>query len=271
MNPIELFNGLGGMGKAGVVGAGVLLLVGILGRVVKKDKLLKMTLPWSGRIGRLLSIFLTGKLGMKAAHELEEGLISTVIAVIVENLKCFHDNLVSDNTEYAKMKKSAAGAVKAALIAVCCVGTLGCSKKTALVSPEPMDTIELQDPEPVTEASLDTIIEPIIEPSDIPLDNALVLFFAFDSDVLTETEAINLRVWYESVRPMTRIMLIGHACNEGPEEYNYGLGIRRAVRVENAFASMGFIDCDVRSVGENECNMDDQNLDRCRKVIITAP
>lgn len=83
-----------------VVVAGLITgIIGIIIRAWPKEKLLKLTLPWSGRAGRILSKLLNDKLGRKPAARIEEGIFVTIAAVLTENIKCFIDNLLMDNVK----------------------------------------------------------------------------------------------------------------------------------------------------------------------------
>lgn len=80
-----------------LTGGGVAAAVALVLRLFPKAKLLKWSLPWSGRAGRLFSVFLTNRLGQTPAQRVEEGPIVTVAAVLTENIKYFIDNLLADN------------------------------------------------------------------------------------------------------------------------------------------------------------------------------
>lgn len=255
-----------------LAGSGLLLLaITVVCRVVKKEKLLLWSLPWSGRFGRLFSTFLNGRLGEKAANRLEEGPISTIIFVLIENLRCFMRNMLSDNTNYAKVGKKTGTIIGSLLVAAVCFGFAGCSKKQTIVPdsiPQSEESFSVADPVP-DEASLDTFPEPI-EKVQIPVNHTHTVFFAFDSDKLSETEAINLRMWYNSVQPIESVPeVVGYACCIGTSDYNMDLGLRRAETVYNALKSMGHDYAQMRSVGESECFERPRNYDKCRKVVIT--
>jgi len=99
----------------------------------------------------------------------------------------------------------------------------------------------------------------------------LTLYFGFDSDYLTDSEAMKLKVI--PVRSDAVLYLVGGACPIGDEDYNDALGTKRALVVADELAKLGY---DVRlimcaSVGEyNLVSSDPASYWMNRRVRVTT-
>ena len=67
-----------------------------------------------------------------------------------------------------------------------------------------------------------------------------VVYFAFDSNILTEDGLVEVikAADYAKAFPGSRIEAVGHADRAGSEEYNLGLGTRRAITAQDALIGL---------------------------------
>ena len=96
-----------------------------------------------------------------------------------------------------------------------------------------------------------------------------VVFFAFDSYRLSDADVSKIRDFVGACTDVRYITLSGGTCKIGTEEYNYGLGMRRALAVRDVLSGYGKIE--VKSVGENDIISEDNALNRrCEIRVIAA-
>jgi peptidoglycan-associated lipoprotein len=96
-----------------------------------------------------------------------------------------------------------------------------------------------------------------------------VVFFAFDSDRLSGADVSKIREFVGACSDIMYITLSGGTCKIGTEEYNYGLGMRRALAVRDVLSGYGKIE--VKSVGENDIISSEDALNRrCEIRVIAA-
>lgn len=79
------------------------VLLGIA-KFFPREKLVLMTIPWSGFAAKWLDKLLLQHLPAKTAEDVEEGIICTIVYVIRKNLDCFEDNLLKNNKKYMELK-----------------------------------------------------------------------------------------------------------------------------------------------------------------------
>ena len=83
-----------------------------------------------------------------------------------------------------------------------------------------------------------------------------VIYFAFDSNILTEEGLVEIikAADYAKAFPDSRIEAVGHADRAGTEEYNLGLGTRRAITAQDALVGLGLSRSRITtdSLGERE-------------------
>ncbi len=74
-----------------------------------------------------------------------------------------------------------------------------------------------------------------------PIPDLGIVYFGFDSDVLdtAATMTLDKNTSYLSSHPELRVVLRGHADQEGTEEYNLSLGERRALAVRDHLIGAG--------------------------------
>lgn len=129
----------------------------------------------------------------------------------------------------------------------------GCPKKP--VRPTPLDTMSKQGTDMVGGQGLDGGAlgnDPALEPraagspwSEADLDRAQfaanTVYFDFDRSAIKQSERTKLQevAKYLAANPTKRIGLEGHCDWRGTEEYNLGLGDRRANEVKNFLKSLG--------------------------------
>lgn len=127
------------------------------------------------------------------------------------------------------------------------------------------------------EDTTDTITEPLVEKSAvIPAD--MIIYFEFDKaeinpdhsleDFILESKA------YLDQELGARLRFTGHTCSIGTDEYNQGLGLRRAQSAKQYFEKKGVpvTNCIVESRGEKEPAADNQTKSgraKNRRTVIT--
>lgn len=95
--------------------------------------------------------------------------------------------------------------------------------------PTPIDVSALAEPEPLRQAPAGAISE------------LQTVFFAFDSDELTQQalEALESNVAWLTANPSYNVQIEGHCDERGTNEYNMNLGDRRAKSVKAYLVSRG--------------------------------
>jgi len=106
----------------------------------------------------------------------------------------------------------------------------------------------LMAPKPVAEP------EPEPAPAMVAEPERFVIYFAFDSDVITAESEATIESALAAAKQMgsTEISVTGHADRAGPEEYNLGLSLRRANAVRDALAELGFMSDGISVAGRGE-------------------
>jgi peptidoglycan-associated lipoprotein len=125
--------------------------------------------------------------------------------------------------------------MKLALVFALCFLAFGCSKHVTKLTPDP-------DAPKATEAPvvIDLAGQPEAQPAETTrpvVTQAVTVYFAFDSDVLTATELYKLSTVKGTVG------LTGHCSPEGSESYNLALGYRRALAVKRALRACNVASC----------------------------
>ena len=84
--------------------------------------------------------------------------------------------------------------------------------------------------------------------------NMPVIYFAYDSDVLVESEAKKVRAIaaYLNQNPELALVLEGHCDQRGTEEYNRALGERRANAIRAYLVKRGVADNKIKTVSYGE-------------------
>ena len=87
--------------------------------------------------------------------------------------------------------------------------------------------------EPVEEPKKTILVAPLEEESEVIELNLDQIYFAYDQSELTDDAMSSLEINYEWIQenPNVTILIAGHADERGSEEYNLGLGERRAKAV----------------------------------------
>ncbi len=144
---------------------------------------------------------------------------------------------------------------------VCKIKNL-CGEETAYVATAPVELTEAdtEAEETNTEALVQAIEETII-------------LFEFDSTlVLNEQELQRVSDQLTILKP-EEMLLEGHTCNIGTENYNYHLGKRRAERVKQAFIRQGLPAENIKTTSEGETdprvpNTSPEKREMNRRVIL---
>lgn len=68
-------------------------------RLLPKAKLMAWVTPAAYKAGQACSLFLTGKLGRKAAESIEEGILTTLAATLYAAIDSFMKGTLYDNEE----------------------------------------------------------------------------------------------------------------------------------------------------------------------------
>lgn len=123
----------------------------------------------------------------------------------------------------------------------------------------------------------DTITEPLFEESAvIPAD--VIIYFAFDKAEINPDASLEKYILeskaYLDQNVEARLKFTGHTCSIGTDEYNQGLGQRRAQSAKQYFESKGVPvrNCIVESMGEKEPAADNQSESgraKNRRTVIT--
>jgi peptidoglycan-associated lipoprotein len=125
-------------------------------------------------------------------------------------------------------------------------GCAGCQKKEGgptvepAVQPEPEPTVEPM-PEPEPEPAPAPVPPPAPEPPRFDISELVDVFYAYDKAELTsesrdtlEKDAAVLKAF-----PTVNIVIEGHCDERGTNEYNLGLGERRAAAAKDYLVSLG--------------------------------
>ena len=126
--------------------------------------------------------------------------------------------------------------VRVALVALLCVGAAACSKKEVKPQPAPASQPVAQTAPAETSGKF--------TPYDLTHNACLmqrVIYFDFDKDAIKpEFQAIiACHAKYLQDRPMAQMRLEGNTDERGSQEYNLGLGERRANAVSSAMQANG--------------------------------
>jgi outer membrane protein OmpA-like peptidoglycan-associated protein len=125
---------------------------------------------------------------------------------------------------------------------------VGCSKKVTSFT-------EYQKPvkkEPVYALEKVEIAKPAIE-KQVVAKSKIVVYFEFDSYIIDGNEKEKLN------EAKGIVEIIGASCPIGTDEYNYGLGLKRANAVRVIVEKNGATVKSLRSVGENDLVTTDKN------------
>jgi hypothetical protein len=90
--------------NVGIPGA-AFILCGIIARVFPKQKAMDITGAPAEKFGRLLSAIGNTKLGKKSMDRIEEGPLSTIVAVVINMAQRFQKGLQADNIKESVEKK----------------------------------------------------------------------------------------------------------------------------------------------------------------------
>lgn len=143
---------------------------------------------------------------------------------------------------------------------------------------EPAFSEQVAAPEPVIEEPavvVDTVVQPEVT---VPAPEDLLIQFGFDKAVFDPDASIEngvdaFKKWLEA-NPESVLLITGHTCSIGSDEYNLKLGMRRAGAVKDYFVSKGFNTGDLKaeSVGESQPAADQSTAEgraKNRRVVVT--
>ncbi|WP_259780625.1 OmpA family protein [Aestuariispira ectoiniformans] len=121
----------------------------------------------------------------------------------------------------------------------------GAPKSMPMEEPKPVAQVE---PEPAPAPA------PAPEPQPAPIVRTFLVFFDWDSTVLSDEAMAVLReaVANADRGGITRLVATGHADTSGPARYNVGLSERRAASVRDALKRLGLGDADIATYGKGE-------------------
>lgn len=120
------------------------------------------------------------------------------------------------------------------------------------------DPVPMEEPTPVAQVEPEPAPEPVVEPEPQPEPKPVVrtflVFFDWDSTVLSDEAMAVLReaVANADRGGITRLVATGHADTSGPARYNIGLSERRAAAVRDALKRLGLSDADIATFGKGE-------------------
>jgi peptidoglycan-associated lipoprotein len=118
---------------------------------------------------------------------------------------------------------------------------LSCSKKIITVEEVPQ--------KPVNDVMMTFPLEKPPQPPQVQMNKikqCVIVYFKFDSDELQESEKWKISNIDQPVE------LTGGCCPIGTDDYNYTLGLRRAMVVKNFFEKSGINVKSYKSIGERE-------------------
>jgi outer membrane protein OmpA-like peptidoglycan-associated protein len=135
--------------------------------------------------------------------------------------------------------------LKIFIIAIAVLSVLSCSKKVITIAESPEPSPKNADNEVMMVfspgAARQTSPAPIKKP-----EQCVIVYFKFDSDELLESEKWKIK---NIDRP---VELIGGCCPIGSDDYNYTLGLRRAMTIKRFFETGGITVKSYISIGERE-------------------
>ena len=163
--------------------------------------------------------------------------------------------------------------VALALVLIFTLTMFGCARtqelETVMAEPEPM--IEEPSQKPVVR-ELETAPEPKMEQEPVPtplaapdfkVENLTDVFFAFDRSDLTQESRRILSANAKLLNAFKDVSIVieGHCDERGTNEYNLGLGERRASTVKTYLASLGVSSSRIRTIsyGEEKPFSDEHN------------
>ena len=111
------------------------------------------------------------------------------------------------------------------LFTVALVGFAGCSKKKTVIKSDTDDRLD---------NSGVTVIDPV---SEVAADTVIVHFGFDSSELSSEAESTLMSNMSRLKTGISPVVIEGHCDDRGTEEYNIGLGRRRAVSVQKYLAS----------------------------------
>jgi peptidoglycan-associated lipoprotein len=119
------------------------------------------------------------------------------------------------------------------LVVMSCLMFFGCPKKVKPPAPQPVETPKVETPK---------VEEPNIRGEEfVSMPELKNVYFEFDRFDLTE-EAKNIlqkNAEYLLANPQYEILVEGHCCECGSNEYNLALGQKRASTVRDYYISLG--------------------------------
>lgn len=218
-------------------------------------------------VGVLVSAVLVTRLGKKAAERAEEGIVITlttwlhqVLRLLIDGLvkpiidllpiavKEFENGLLSDNTKKVFVLALVAGVL-----------SLGaCNRKVMHTQGTGLPVSEQEWMEPAGRQA-PALIE--LEADEKPKAKEpveVLVYFEFDSDKLCSQDIILIQNLALCAPGHSEILVEGHTCPIGPEEYNYQLGLRRALAVKTELNGLVSVDVKCISYGEADLVHDDR-------------
>jgi outer membrane protein OmpA-like peptidoglycan-associated protein len=149
---------------------------------------------------------------------------------------------------------------KAVVVIGCALAVISCSKKKTDI-----DLMDISEPQPRIESPA---VEPLPVPDESPMRHFLNIQFDFDEYRLTEKSLLTLHDvhGYMLSFPADQILLEGHACEIGTDEYNIALGQRRADECKGWLVSAGIaaVRIETISYGEERPILEGcENIERC--------
>jgi outer membrane protein OmpA-like peptidoglycan-associated protein len=114
-------------------------------------------------------------------------------------------------------------------------------------------TQRIDDVEHKREVTRDVPSEPVVVRNEIRMNADA--FFGLDSAVLTDTGIAALQTVVDAIRGgkrVSRVSIVGHTCDLGPEAYNQKLSERRAQSVRDWFGAQGIDAAEFDVIGKGE-------------------